>query len=120
MTNGRNSSFSKESPLPFYSKADVSTCQTCHMQREDLKLPDPGAKQGQLASHRWLGANTLVPQFYHFEEQSKRVVEFLQQGVFNVDIFALERGGGQLSARSLTELTAPWVGCHSAWRQAKW
>jgi tetratricopeptide (TPR) repeat protein len=85
------SSFSKQSPLPFYKKDVVSTCQTCHMQREALvSLPDPGAKDGKLASHRWLGANTVVPQYYHFDEQMKRVVAFLQNNVFNVDVFAVE------------------------------
>jgi len=85
------SSFAKQSPLPFYKKDVVSTCQTCHMQREALvSLPDPGAKDGKLASHRWLGANTVVPQYYHFDEQMKRVVAFLQNNVFNVDIFAVE------------------------------
>ncbi len=103
----QNSSFAGQSPLPFYQKADVFTCQTCHMQREGLKLPDPGAKQGQLASHRWLGANTVVPEYYHFDEQSKRVVQFLQNGVFNIDIFALERGGNKLSASDLKDVTAP-------------
>ena len=42
----QNSSFAKQSPLPFYVKDSVSTCQTCHMQREDLKLTDSGAKKG--------------------------------------------------------------------------
>lgn len=85
------SSFSKQSPLPFYKKDAVSTCQTCHMQREALvSLPDPGAKDGKLASHRWLGANTVVPQYYHFDEQMKRVTAFLQNNVFNVDLFAIE------------------------------
>jgi Tfp pilus assembly protein PilF len=88
----QNSSFAKQSPLPFYVKDSVSTCQTCHMQREPLKLSDDGAKKGQLASHRWLGANTLIPKYYGFDEQGRRIVEFLQNNVFNVDIFALERG----------------------------
>jgi tetratricopeptide (TPR) repeat protein len=87
----QNSSFAKQSPLPFYKKDVVSTCQTCHMQREALAtLADYGAKDGKLASHRWLGANTVVPQYYHFDEQAKRIVTFLQNAVFNVDIFAVE------------------------------
>ena len=87
----QTSSFAKQSPLPFYKKDVVSTCQTCHMQREALaSLADYGAKDGKLASHRWLGANTVVPQYYHFDEQSKRIVAFLQNSVFNVDIFAAE------------------------------
>jgi tetratricopeptide (TPR) repeat protein/thiol-disulfide isomerase/thioredoxin len=88
----QNSSFAKQSPLPFYVKDSVSTCQTCHMQREPLKLTDYGAKKGQLASHRWLGANTIVPKYYGFSEQATRIVQFLQANVFNVDIFALETG----------------------------
>ncbi len=87
------SSFAKQSPLPFYTKDAVSTCQTCHMQREALVGRDPGAKNGKFASHRWLGGNTLVPQFYNYPEQSARIVQFLKTNVFNVDLFALERDG---------------------------
>jgi tetratricopeptide (TPR) repeat protein len=88
----QNSSFAKQSPLPFYTKDSVSTCQTCHMQREALLQADSGAKRGQLASHRWLGANTVIPKIYGFDEQASRVVQFLQNSVFNVDIFAIEHG----------------------------
>ena len=91
----QNSSFAKESPLPFYVKDTVSTCETCHMQREPLKLRDPGAKNGQLASHRWLGANTILPKYYGFDEQATRIVRFLQNSVFNVDIFALEHNAAE-------------------------
>ncbi|ADW70993.1 Tetratricopeptide TPR_1 repeat-containing protein (plasmid) [Granulicella tundricola MP5ACTX9] len=87
----QNSSFAKESPLPFYKKDVVSTCQTCHMQREDLgSASDSGAKKNQLVSHRWLGANTVIPQIYHYPEQGEKVTAFLQNAVFNVDLFALE------------------------------
>ena len=88
----QNSSFAKQSPLPFYTKETVSTCETCHMQREPARLPDPGAKHGQLASHRWLGANTIIPKFYGFDEQAARIVKFLQTSVFSVDLFAIEHG----------------------------
>jgi Flp pilus assembly protein TadD len=88
----QNSSFAKQSPLPFYVKDKVSNCQTCHMQREVLTTKDPGAKQGQLASHRWLGANTSIPKIYGFDEQAARIVQFLKNNVFNVDIFAIEHG----------------------------
>ena len=88
----QNSSFAKQSPLPFYVKPAVSTCQTCHMGRDVLSLPDPGAKDGKLASHRWLGANTLLPAFYKYDEQLAKEKAFLQAGVFNVDLFAIEKG----------------------------
>jgi tetratricopeptide (TPR) repeat protein len=101
----QGSSFSQQSPLPFYKKPVVSTCQTCHMQREALgKLADYGAKDGKLASHRWLGANTVVPQYYHFDEQSKRIVEFLKNGVFNIDLFGVETAG---PAGTQAKLIAP-------------
>jgi tetratricopeptide (TPR) repeat protein len=102
----QNSSFAKQSPLPFYVKDSVSSCQTCHMQRETLTLTDSGAKEGQLASHRWLGANTLIPKIYGFDEQATRIVQFLQNSVFNVDIFALEHGE-MVDSASEKELVAP-------------
>jgi len=75
-------------------KDSVSTCQTCHMPREALETKDEGAKQGKLASHRWPGANTLIPQYYGFSEQAQTIVKFLQNDVFNIDLFALEHGDG--------------------------
>jgi tetratricopeptide (TPR) repeat protein len=77
------------------------------MQREPLKTTDYGAKQGQLASHRWLGANTVVPQYYHYDEQGKRIVEFLQANVFNVDIFGIETGEPEKNGASTAKLVAP-------------
>jgi len=91
-------SFTKQSPLPFYRKDTAFTCQSCHMMREPLaaNANDPGAKDGKLVSHRWLGANTLIPQYYKFDEQAEKLAAFLRNGaqdtgVFNVDIFALEK-----------------------------
>ena len=101
----QNASFAKESPLPFYHKDSVSTCQTCHMQRETLTaLPDPGSKHDQLASHRWLGANTSIPKIYKFDEQAKRIVDFLQNQALNVDIFALEREADTTSNKLIAPL----------------
>ena len=100
------SSYAKQSPLPFYVKDSVSTCQTCHMEREGLKLVDYGAKQGKLASHRWLGANTIIPQYYGYPEQSARIAQFLKTNVFNVDVFAVEHGGSNQDGRAQT-ISAP-------------
>src|SRR5438105_2055218 len=49
----QQSSWSRQSPLPFYKKDVVSTCQTCHMPPVD-STADYGASQGKVASHRWL------------------------------------------------------------------
>ena len=112
-------SFTKQSPLPFYRKDSVSTCQTCHMVREPLAAgsidpgakPDPVTKEAKLVSHRWPGGNTLIPQFYKFDEQAKAVENFLKnsydgKGVFNVDIFALEKESAEATP-SDTVLVAP-------------
>jgi len=91
-------SFSKQSPLPFYVKDQVSKCQTCHMKQEDIQLPDYGAKDGKLASHRWLGANTVLSKFYGYDEQLEKTMTFLRGGVLNVDLFGIERNGGKIIA----------------------
>ncbi|MGA9586937.1 MAG: tetratricopeptide repeat protein [Terracidiphilus sp.] len=94
----QGASFTRQSPLPFYRKDTVSTCQTCHMMREPLapNAQDAGAKDGSLVSHRWLGGNSLRPAYYKFDEQAQKLADFLKngpdgKGVFNVDIFALEK-----------------------------
>jgi tetratricopeptide (TPR) repeat protein len=110
----QGASFTRQSPLPFYRKDVVSTCQTCHMPREALASAaiDPGAKDGKLVSHRWLGGNTLMPQFYNFDEQARKLVAFLKdgpdgKGVLNVDIFALEK---ESAAATKTEPGSPATG----------
>ncbi|MGA3011889.1 MAG: tetratricopeptide repeat protein [Terracidiphilus sp.] len=92
------SSFAKQSPLPFYVKDQVSTCQTCHMKQEDIQLPDYGAKDGKLASHRWLGANTVLSKYYGYDAQMEKTIAFLRNGVLNVDIFGIERNGDKIIA----------------------
>jgi tetratricopeptide (TPR) repeat protein len=106
-------SFTKQSPLPFYRKDSVSTCQTCHMVREPLPAGsiDPGAKDGKLVSHRWPAGNTLVPLYYKFDEQAQKVRDFLKnsydgKGVFNVDIFALEKENAVESPNAVTDQKA--------------
>jgi Tfp pilus assembly protein PilF len=93
----QQSSFAKQSPLPFYVKDQVSNCQTCHMPSEKITLPDYGAESGKLASHRWLGANTLLYKYYGYDEQLQKTIAFLRDptsyrpAALNVDLFALER-----------------------------
>ena len=85
----QNSKFSQRNPLTFY-QADFKSCQGCHMLRNTITLPDPGAKHGTIASHRWLAGNTAVPYYYGFDEQLAKTVEFLKSGNYlNIDLFAL-------------------------------
>jgi tetratricopeptide (TPR) repeat protein len=109
-------SFTKQSPLPFYRKDAAFICQDCHMPREALAAgsDDPGAKEGKFTSHRWLGGNTLIPQYYKYDEQAEKIAAFLQKGaqgtgVFNVDIFALEKedAGNKGTREQGNVVTAP-------------
>ena len=84
------SSFSKESPHPFYVR-DKETCNSCHMKREAAPLFDVSAKQGKLASHRWAAANTAIPYYYKWPEQLDAVTKFLENDALGIDIFALHR-----------------------------
>jgi tetratricopeptide (TPR) repeat protein len=88
----QQSSWSQESPLPFYKKDSVSTCQTCHMAASD-SLRDYGAKSGKIKSHRFLGANTAIPTYYGYQDQLDKVKDFLKD-VVAVDLFALEAQSG--------------------------
>lgn len=99
----QQSSFAKQSPLPFYVKPQVSTCQTCHMAEETIEQPDYGTEQGKLMSHRWLGANTVLSKYYGYDEQLQKTIAFLQNGALNVDLFGIERNGGKLIAPLGTE-----------------
>jgi Flp pilus assembly protein TadD len=94
----QQSSFAKQSPLPFYVKDQVSICQTCHMKSEAITLQDYGAEDGKLKSHRWLGANTALSKYYGYDEQMEKTVAFLRTGVFNVDLFGIERNGDKIAA----------------------
>lgn len=86
------SSWSRQSPLPFYKKDEVSTCQTCHM--KPVEVADFAAPTHRAASHRWLGANTAIPFFYGYQDQLREVTDFLRDELLAIDIFALRKGSG--------------------------
>jgi tetratricopeptide (TPR) repeat protein len=104
----QQSSWSRESPAPFYRKPAVSTCQTCHMPRVDEKLGDmAAAADGTVFSHRWLGANTAIPAYYGYDEQLRQIIEYLKNAALKIDIFALEQSdaipGAQIPHRSTAQ-----------------
>jgi tetratricopeptide (TPR) repeat protein len=87
----QNSKFSQRNPLTFY-QADFTSCQGCHMKRASNALPEPGAKNGTFASHRWTAGNTAVPFYYGFDEQLEKTIEFLKTGNYlNVDLFGIRK-----------------------------
>jgi Flp pilus assembly protein TadD len=85
----QQSSWARQSPLPFYQKDSDTTCQACHMPRVEA-VTDYGAKNHQVASHRWPGANTAIPFFYGYDEQMKVTDAYLKD-TLGLDIFALSK-----------------------------
>ncbi len=86
----QQSGASQESVLPFYPRNDRADCRNCHMPKIE-SANDRAAKQGKIASHRWLGANTAAPLFYGQIKQAELTEKFLQADVLDVDIFAIKR-----------------------------
>lgn len=112
----QQSGSSLESVSPYYRADARVDCRGCHMPKIESNN-DRAAKQGVIASHQWLGANTAAPLFYGQTKQVQRTEEFLGADVINADIFALKReatgevlpevsSGSQLSLRPGEEITA--------------
>ncbi|HEY0762429.1 MAG TPA: multiheme c-type cytochrome [Pyrinomonadaceae bacterium] len=112
----QQSGASLESVSPYYRAEARVDCRGCHMPKIESNN-DRAAKQGVIASHQWLGANTAAPLFYGQTKQVQRTEEFLGANVINADIFALKRestgevfsevsSGSQLSLRPGEEITA--------------
>jgi Tfp pilus assembly protein PilF len=99
----QQSSFSKESPHPFYVR-DKETCNSCHMKRDPAPLFDVSAKKGTLVSHRWATANTAIPTFYKWPDQLNAVTKFLENDALGIDIFAIRR---KPAGATQEELIAP-------------
>ncbi len=99
----QQSSFSKESPHPFYTR-DLETCSSCHMKKEAAPLFDVSAKDGTLRSHRWAAANTAIPTFYKWPAQLEAVKKVLETDAVGIDIFAVRQRGPN---GGVEELRAP-------------
>ena len=112
----QQSGASLESVSPYYRAEQRVDCRGCHMPKIE-SLNDRAAKQGVIASHQWLGANTAAPLFYGQTKQVQRIEEFLSSQVISADIFALKReatgetipevtSGNQLALSAGEEITA--------------
>ncbi len=87
----QQSAWAGKSPIPFFPKDKVSTCQTCHMPL--AASDDPAAKiagnDGEVHSHRWPGANTAIPVEYGYDEQMETVIAFLKKSL-RVEVFGVQ------------------------------
>jgi len=94
----QQSGASLETVAPFYRREQRADCRACHMPKVE-SAHDRAAKNGLIASHRWLGANTAAPLFYGQQEQVEATAQFLGANVVEVDIFALRNAAtGELMA----------------------
>lgn len=100
----QQSGMSQEAAAPFYRREQRVDCRGCHMPKVDSSN-DRAAKQGLIASHRWLGANTAAPLFYGQHEQVEQTVEFLQREQVEVDIFKVRNETTGASASQLRQET---------------
>lgn len=93
----QESSFSHQSPLPFYTKPQL-VCQNCHMPMVKAWRPDRAKQHGMIMSHRWIGGNTEMPWYYHYKKQLKLTEEHLEgkeHPTLNVDIFGMRLNGSK-------------------------
>ncbi len=97
----QQSGASHESVSPYYRTEQRVDCRGCHMPKIE-SLSDRAAKNGVIASHQWLGANTAAPLFYGQMKQVKLTEEFLSSQVISADIFALKR---ESTGETLPEVT---------------
>ncbi len=80
-----NSPYSRHSDQSF-SESDIKRCHDCHMPRVDGP-GDPSADDNlKVASHRFLGANTIIPLLSNDNRQYLMTREFLQTGKMRVTI----------------------------------
>jgi tetratricopeptide (TPR) repeat protein len=71
----------------FYYPKQPMTCSGCHMPL--VPSEDLGNIKGYVHSHRFPAANTALPTANQHEEQLRTTVQFLQNNVVTLDIFAM-------------------------------
>ncbi len=82
----QKSGVSHQGALSFYYPDTAKKCVDCHMPLVDSK--DAGNINGKVHSHRFPAANTALPYVNKHEEQLQAVIDFLQNDVITLDLFA--------------------------------
>ena len=73
-------------------KVEKKTCIDCHMDREPASAGEYGAKQGTIASHRFLGGHTWMAAMRGDDDHLRRLQAKLQ-GVASIDVQPSPLGG---------------------------
>ena len=97
--NWQASGVSGQGARSFYYPPKSKTCSECHMPL--VAAYDPAARNGQVHSHRFPGANTALPFVNRDAEQLQVVQNFLRAGQITLDIFGLVRGAAPVTAAPL-------------------
>ncbi|MDE0087274.1 MAG: tetratricopeptide repeat protein [Candidatus Poribacteria bacterium] len=82
----QKSGVSQQGALSFYYPEKAKKCADCHMPLVDST--DAGNINGKVHSHRFPAANTALPYVNKHEEQLQVVIDFLQNDVITLDLFA--------------------------------
>ncbi len=82
----QKSGISQQGALSFYYPEKAKKCADCHMPLVDST--DAGNINGKVHSHRFPAANTALPFVNQHEEQLQAVIDFLQNDVVTLDLFA--------------------------------
>lgn len=75
-------------------EVEMQDCRGCHMPRERAERNDPAAKNGTIASHRFLGAHTWLAAM-RADEQTLARVQAMLQGAVSIDVAAVIGEGGR-------------------------
>ena len=81
----RDSAWSGRGAMAAYRPPETRDCAGCHMPLEPAVLGDRAAHDGQVRSHRFVGANTALPALRGDTDHLRRTVEFLT-GAVTVDL----------------------------------
>ena len=82
----QKSGVSHQGALSFYYPEAAKKCVDCHMPLVASK--DAGNVNGKVHNHRFPAANTALPFVNKHDEQLQTVIEFLQNDVITLDLFA--------------------------------
>ena len=73
-----------------------TSCQGCHMPKDDAPGNDAAAKDGKVSSHRFLGGHTWLAAMQGDDEQLRRAQAFLR-GAASIDVAVLVHADGTRS-----------------------
>lgn len=73
---------------------EAKDCRGCHMPREDVTRGDPGAKNGKIASHAFLGAHTWLAAM-RGDNQTLARTRAMLEGAVSMDVAAVVGADGK-------------------------